>query len=362
MRSEWVPAPRSLAVAPVSNLHPGNLNRLTNSARGTLESLHACSLSTVAKMARQSLLILICGMTVSGCQQASNPAEAPMAATVHESVVVTSQPLLEMAQTIVRPQFELIRIVPHGTSSLDWNPTAQDVRALQKARVILINGAGYEPWRDRVSLPASRLKDTASGYYDQFIRIPDAVKHQHGPDGLHSHPGTVWATWLDPNLAMAQLSQVTASLVRLAPDEKATIELESAKLRAQFEGLNSLVDELAAVPGIAECAIVSDGPYYQYLTNRLGCRLTYLHWPLSGDLSEKDLQELTTTLSDLPAVPSRIFLHGNRNLGGAKEQLIAAGFRIVSIDLCEQSDEQSKPFVERMRMNLDRLKAALTAQ
>lgn len=66
---------------------------------------------------------------------------------------------------------------------------------------------------------AARL--ACEGYGRRLLRSvsedSDAVTHQHGPDGKHAHPGTVWATWLDPELLNSQLNQVTESLVRASP-------------------------------------------------------------------------------------------------------------------------------------------------
>jgi len=163
--------------------------------------------------------VLLCHL--AGCQPAATPASTPPTSSARPlKIVVTSQVLLEMTQAICNDRFEVVKLIPNGISSRHWEPSGDDARALQQAKLILISGAGYEPWKDRVSLPGSRVKDTAAGYYGDFMRIPDAVSHQHGPEGKHSHPGTVWATWLDPNLAIAQLQHVTNACVKIAPERE----------------------------------------------------------------------------------------------------------------------------------------------
>ena len=303
--------------------------------------------------------ILLLLSVIAGCGRSVEPSPETSSANESLRVVVTSQPLLEMAQAVGQGSCEIIRIVPDDVSSRDWKPAAADVQTLQHAKLILISGAGYEPWRDRVSLPGSRLKDTAAGYYEQFIRIPDAVTHQHGPEGPHSHPGTVWATWIDPDLAISQLSQVTGSLIRIAPESKTAIETAAAKLKSQFESLNPLIVAVTSSAKQDELIVVSDGPCYQYLLNRLGWKLNYLHWAESGDLSDRDREELATVVGALPKSKHRLFLMNTRRSAAAEELAREAGFTVVRIDLCEFPVFPAVPLVERMRASLERLKSAI---
>jgi zinc transport system substrate-binding protein len=307
-----------------------------------------------------AIRVFLLAALIVGCDGSSGLQTQVSSEKEPQRVVVTSQPLLEMAQVVGQGIFEISKIVPEDVSSRDWKPRQEDIRTLQHAKLILISGAGYEPWKDRVSLPGSRLKDTAAGYYDQFIRIPDAVVHQHGPEGLHSHPGTVWATWLDPDLAMSQLSHVTSALVRISPEQKNAIETASAKLKAQLDSLNPLIAELAASSGNSPVTVISDGPLYQYLLNRLSWKTNYLHWSDSGDPSDQDQDELRALVKTLPESQPRIFLLHDRASTAAAEIATAAGFSVVRIDLCEFPVEPVVPFVDRMRANLTRLKTAVS--
>jgi len=307
-----------------------------------------------------STRVLLLAILLAGCDGSSKPQTQAPSDRQPIRVVVTSQPLLEMAQAVGQGIFEISKIVPQDVSSRDWKPRQEDIRTLQQANLILINGAGYEPWRDRVSLPGSRLKDTAAGYYDQFIRIPDAVVHQHGPEGPHSHPGTAWATWLDPDLAISQLSQVTSALVRVSPEQKNAIETASARLKAQLDGLNPLIAELAASTAGHSLTVVTDGPFYHYLLHRLSWKVNYLHWSESGDPSDQDRDEFATLVKTLPESQRRIFLLSDRASTAAAEIAKAAGFTVIRIDLCEFPVDPAVTFVDRMRANLTRLKTAVS--
>ncbi len=312
------------------------------------------------------LRLLLTTFTLSsslvGCNEAGSPdMNARKTLTSPRRIAVTSQVLLEMTQAICDDSFEIVQPIPDGISSRHWEPSGDAVRSLQQAKLILISGAGYEPWKDRVSLPGSRVKDTAAGYYGEFIRIPDAVTHQHGPEGKHAHPGTVWATWLDPELAAGQLQQVTNACVSIAPDQKSDLETAATKLKAQLAALNPLISELRELPQAGNLQVFSDGPFYQYLTVRIDWPLNYMHWDHSAEeLSDVNKHELTDQLAKSPASPRRIFLLSTQRAASVEEFVVSTGLKVVRIDLCEAPIDPVTSFSNRLRGNLERLKAAVT--
>ena len=301
-----------------------------------------------------SVLILACWNVGCG-QQDQGPSQAELTRSATPLIAVTSQPLLQMTQTIVGDAATVVLVVPAGTVSRDWTPTADDARIMQRASLILISGAGYEPWRDRVSLPGSRLHDTAAGYYDRLIRIPDAVTHQHGPDGPHSHPGTVWATWLDPELCAAQLHQVGLHCGRFMPERRQAIEEAEARLSAEINTLNSTIDSLKTDVGDESVVVFSDAPHYQYLIERLGWRLHYFHWAVQETLSEAERRELLDTFDAHPDDTRRIFLMDSRRSAGTEAFVRESGGVVVRIDLCESAGPESTLFPARLKSNLLRL-------
>ena len=316
---------------------------------------------------RFQLSILIFLIAVIGCGQSDQPpSQSNRTKTGPPRIVVTSQPLLRMTKALIGDHADVVLVVPDHTSSHDWSPTAADAEIMQQARLIFISGAGYEPWRDRVSLPGSRTRDTAAGYYDQLIRIPDAVSHQHGPEGAHSHPGTVWATWLDPELCTAQLHQVSIHGGRLLPEQKLSIETAAAKLSAELNALNALIDSIKAEAGAGDetRVVYSDAPHYQYLTRRLGWTLNYLHWEVADAVSDANRTELldafsANTSSNPAPTSSRLFLLDSRHSADTEAFVRNSGGTVVRIDLCETPSPDSTSIPDRLKQNLQRIRDAI---
>ncbi len=327
---------------------------------GNPEELTCCARSTLLIPFFLSVLIF-----AAGCDR-SNQQSTKSSATADELLVLTtSQPLFEMASRIAGQEVKVVSAVPRDLSSRNWKPATQDIRQLQSARLVLINGAGYEPWKNRVSLPESRIVDTAAGYYDQLILVPDFVVHQHGPEGRHSHAGTVWATWMDAELALSQLQQVSAALQKLSSHHSNQFTQRTAHLTQELEALDAEIDALAAENAEEGFTVLSDGPYYHYLTRRLNWQLEYLHWPDPALLSDSNetWQPSEAGQQELRDVAQRtsprLFLMAAGRTSDTVKFAESIGLRIVSIDLCERMSDTDESFVARLRMNLKRLSAAI---
>jgi zinc transport system substrate-binding protein len=321
------------------------------------------------------LLILSCALLpafMCGCSETSREESvgAPTSLEDTTGIAVTSLVLEDLTRSIVSDSVTVVNVVPASKLSRLWKPTSKDVKRLQAAQRILIQGAGYEPWRDRITVPQSRLIDTSSGYYDQFIRIPDAVTHQHGPDGRHSHPGTVWATWLDPELLGSQLQRITTACSELMPDQKDVFEQRAARLTADIDNLERQIVSIRSLSEQtsgegAELEVISDTSAPLYLAKRLGWKLSWLHWPEPGEsLSDSDREELKAILNERAkkneanGVPVLFLLTSDRSPDDAvfAESL---GLKVVRIDLCEKMSDTAAPVIKRLEKNLQEIEKAL---
>ena len=244
--------------------------------------------------------ILTACLLISGCgdvkDSSSTDRSSNSTADKKPVVMVTSQPLFEVADLLAGDHLEVHKITPDNIASRNWKPQKDDVKRLQNANMILISGAGYEPWKDRVSLPGSRLKDTATGYYSEFIRIPDAITHQHGPEGKHAQKIT----------------------------------------------------------------LVGDSPSYHYLPSELGLEVQSVHWDESQELTSIAKDELAALTDKLPKDKPRFILLNSLQPVSTATFATEAGFTVIRIDLCEYPlQDSSNSVFERLHGNLMRLKSAL---
>jgi len=304
---------------------------------------------------KTALLGWIC-LWFAGCQPSTDFA-APDTTPQQPVVAVTSYPLMEFAQQIAGVTADVKFFIEGPQHSPEWKPTSSVIQTMQQADHILINGGDYEPWLQRVTLPRSRLTDTARGYYDQFVRIPDAVIHQHGPDGGHSHPGVVWATWLDPELAMSQAEQTRDVLLTLLPGATAEIRRSADALMSELRQLNDRVGELADKSPDTPLRVVGDAPVYQYLARRLNWDLKYVHWPRSEPLTEADQLAMEQLIKEFK--PSLVLIRSTQQ-SDYSDVVANDGPQTVLIDMCEEP-AKNQTLMQRLQQNLDRIETAITS-
>ncbi|MEZ6132119.1 MAG: zinc ABC transporter substrate-binding protein [Planctomycetaceae bacterium] len=284
---------------------------------------------------------LIITVLLAGCSsQPSDGLPPVLPDTKRPTVVVTSYALFAMATEIGGDSVTVIWPAMEATDPQLWQPTADDIRLLQSADAILLNGAGYEPWVQNLSLPRSRTIDTSLAYRDRLKPLSGKMTHQHGPQGAAVAGQVVSATWLDSDLAIRQLRQVETCLVELADDSADRISNRASSLADSLEQVSAAVDEIAAqVPARRVAADSSD---FDYL-------IASLNWERISSGTEPADSNGTEVVYFFEA--------------GSQQPLPASatehGMTPVSIDVCRRVDADES-FVERLQSNVDALRSLST--
>ena len=117
-------------------------------------------------------------------------------------IVVVNYALQYFAERLTEGSVDVDFPVPRDVDPAFWRPAIADISRIQSADLILLNGAGFATWIDRVSLPRARVVNTSAAIEDKFI-VTESITHSHGEGGAHSHEGLASYLWLDPSLAAA---------------------------------------------------------------------------------------------------------------------------------------------------------------
>jgi zinc transport system substrate-binding protein len=124
-------------------------------------------------------------------------------------VLASFYPLYEFTKIITGERIDVSIIVPSGIEPHDWEPTIQDLQKIQNADMIVINGAGLEPWITKlVSVnPDILIVDTSIG-----ISLLEKNNHVFN-NKIQNDPHI----WLDPVLAKKQIQNIVDGLIRIDP-------------------------------------------------------------------------------------------------------------------------------------------------
>ena len=286
-------------------------------------------LSMVSSSSASCLLAL--GLLVSCADRESQQSPVGSAPTIATAtplrVAVVNYPLHYFAGRIGGDAVEVIFPAPRGIDPAMWSPSAEQIALYQGSDLVLLSGAGYAKWVERVSLPKRSLVDTSAAYADRLLVLEEAVTHSHGPGGRHEHAGFAFTTWLDPRLARAQAAAVLEAFVAARPDEEAGFRKRFAKLEDDLDALDERWTALA--PTLSSQPLLFSHPVYQYLVDRYGLAARSLHWEPDATPDEAAWRELDELLEEHAA---EIMIWEGEPTPATREGLEERGLAIVVLD------------------------------
>lgn len=213
-------------------------------------------------------------------------------------VVTVNYALQYFAERLLGDDAEVVFPVPQDVDPSFWRPSIADISLVQSADLILLNGAGFATWVDRVSLPRSRIVNTSAGIADQFI-VTESITHSHGDGDEHSHEGLASYLWLDPVLAIAQAEAVAAAIAARNLASEADLTARLAELSADLQGLEARGRKVFAETGSA--AVITTHPRYQYLARRFGVSVASLEWEAGATPTTDELEDLRELIDETGA-------------------------------------------------------------
>ena len=214
-------------------------------------------------------------------------------------VCVSNYPLKYFVERIALPVVEVRFPVPAEDDPAYWKPKPEDVLVLQKAELIILNGASFESWLENVSLSQSKLVDTSADFRDRLIPLKEVTTHSHGMEGEHEHSGTAFTTWLDLKLAISQAERAKDALVARYPQHKDMMESQFAKLSQDLSTMDAEIKNIVA--DNSNLAVVFSHPVYQYFEAGYGVNGRSVHWE-PGEMPDGAMMiELTGLLKQHPA-------------------------------------------------------------
>jgi zinc transport system substrate-binding protein len=281
-----------------------------------------------------------------------SPAWAGVTDSPMLKIVVSNYPLKYFAERIGGNRVAVNLPAPADEDPAFWKPDARAVGDMQKAELILLNGADYEKWLPRVTLSKFKLADTSAALKNDFIRIENAVTHSHGPGGMHSHEGIAYTTWLDFNQAAKQAEAAALAMIRKRPELKNVLMDNLKPLQEDLAVLDKQMKDLAATkPGLP---LLGSHPVYQYLARRYGLNLQSVHWEPNEMPSNEEWEGLRKILNTHPA---KWVIWESKPSEAITAKLRDLGVSSLVFDPCGNRPECGD-FLGLMEKNLSRLKEA----
>jgi len=246
---------------------------------------------------RRAALGLLGAALIAAACEPSAPTSSSAPGPPRPLVIASFYPLYEFARQVAGDRAEVVVLVPAGVEPHEWEPSPQDVARLQRALLVVHNGAGFEPWvqklQPEIQAKGAVLVDASQGL--PLLARPRPAAPELGRPGWRARAAGADLdphVWLDPVLAQAQVETIRAAL---AAGEAGGAAAYAERARAFTERLAALDDAYRA--GLRDCArrdLFTSHAAFGYLANRYGLRqVALLGLAPDQEPSPADLAALT---------------------------------------------------------------------
>lgn len=171
--------------------------------------------------------------------------------------VVTSFSILaDMVKQVGGPHVAVTSLVGPNSDAHVFDPTPADAKRLAAAKLVIVNGFGFEGWMNRLV--------KSSGYKGPVVTATKGVKsipmakstHDHGHNRAHTAPDP--HAWQSLQNAKQYVENIKAALIAAIPAQAADIQARASDYLKQIDVLEKSTQErIAAVPAERRRVITS---------------------------------------------------------------------------------------------------------
>lgn len=179
-------------------------------------------------------LILTTTMLLSvGCTKSSTESENSDGKL---KIYTSIYPLYDFTKKVGGDKVDVTNLVPAGTEPHDFELSTKDIVNLEKADMLVYNGAGIENWTDKVidSLESDKIAYVKSSEGLELHTTED----EHDDDG-HNHGSTDPHTWLSIENAKKEMENIKNALVEIDPDNASYYEENYETYSKKFDELDN---------------------------------------------------------------------------------------------------------------------------
>lgn len=281
----------------------------------------------------------------------------PVLAEQEITVAASFYPVYVMAKNVLNgiEGVNVISMTAPATGCLhDYQLLTGDMRALSRATVLLINGAGMESFLPDIQaqFPFLPIVDCSLGVE---LLCDDAHDHEHDHDG-HDHGEYNAHIWLSPKNAMQMVENMARELALLLPHAEDAIRQNAQEYQARLEKLDQeLVSAISALP---RKEIVTFHEAFPYFAHAYGLHVAAVITVEPDDpLSPKMLSEVIAQVKAAGNPP--LFMESQYDSTALKVVSRETGAPVYELDSLASGGGELTAYEDAMRKNLKVLQEAL---
>jgi zinc/manganese transport system substrate-binding protein len=298
--------------------------------------------------ARHACIALLAAILVS----------SPAAAEERLKVVASFSIIADLVKNIGGKRVDIATLVGAGSDAHVYTPTPADARKVAEARLVLVNGLGFEGWIERL-VRASGSKATvvvaSKGISPRKIGGHDH-KHDHGHD-VDPH------AWQNVANVKVYVDNIGAALAAADPAGAAVYRANAEAYQAKLDALEAEIrGTLAKIPQ-SRRKIITNHDAFGYLEAAYGIKFIAPQGAATdSEPSARDVARIITQIKrqKIPAVFLENISDPRLMQRIAKETGARIGGTLYS-DALTDADGAAPTYLDLMRHNLMTLAGALTS-
>ena len=279
---------------------------------------------------------------------------AQRAAAEKLPVVASFSILADLVKVVGGERVAVTSLVGPDADAHVFDPTPQDAVRIARARLVVVNGLGFEGWQQRL-LQAAR-------YQGEVVVASTGVRprgHEHQGEHAqgHEHGHLDPHAWQDPQNVMLYVANIAAALARADPKGAAMYRANAASYQVVLRELDAWAGARFAHIPVNRRRAVTAHAAFDYLAARYGLRLSALQaLSTESEPSARAMGELVRRMrADGTAAVFAENLHNARLLRQlAGEAGVTVGGKLYS-DALSAPRGPAPTYLALMRYNVDQL-------
>jgi len=297
-------------------------------------------------MKRFGIILILIVFLLTGCGRSASdsPGTAP-------AILASTTFLADLTRNIAGDRLRVDSLLPIGTDPHSYQPTPQDVAKIERNKLLIINGAGYEGFLKTLLENAGGEREVIEASTGITPRA-DAQEQR----GVDPH------MWLDPNLVMIYVENIREGLTHYDSEGAAVYQANANSYIIQLKELDGWIKtQVEQIPS-EKRLLVTNHEALGYFAERYGFEVVGSVIPSFSSNASPSAQQMARLVDQIKALGvSSVFLDAADNDMLARQIADETGVKVVS-DLYLESLTDGAPagtYIDMMKYDVSKIVDAL---
>jgi len=259
---------------------------------------------------------------------AAKPQTAP---TSSKSVLAAETFLADIAQNVAGSRAKVAALIPTGVDPHGFEPTPADVAKVAKSDLLIVNGAGFEAFLDKLIKNAGGSRsviEASAGLKGRTAREGEAAE---GSDAASVNQESDPHFWLDPNNVIKYVENIRDGMSKADPDGAAAYASNAQAYISQLKELDGWISSQVGQLPAEKRLLVTNHESFGYFADRYGFKIVGTIMPSVGTDASPSAQQMARLVDHVRAAGARaIFLETGSNPQLAQQIAKETGVKVVT--------------------------------